>query len=97
MPYKAPPKCVQCGTSESKLWRNLDLGTFCFECYEKNEAGGDIAETVKNEDKDKDKEVLQPPESEGGTAQKGKKATRASRASKVSSKDTKGRSRRCEY
>lgn len=100
MPYKPPPKCVQCGTTETQLWRNLDLGIFCCECYEKNESGGDIAETVKKEEADKDKgkdgDTQENTDGTTTTMQKGKKNTRA-RASKVASKDSKGKSRRCIF
>lgn len=84
MPYKNPPKCVQCEKTESPLWRTLDLGVFCQECFEKNEAPNEI----KTEETD----------ATGGTSEPvrtGKK-TRNRAAKATSNASNKGKGRRCK-
>lgn len=82
MPYKQPPKCVQCDKTESILWRNLELGIFCQECFEKNES------QEKNEKPDAD--------SEEQSSKSSRKATRSTRAGKTTSAVPKGKGRRCK-
>lgn len=36
MPQHTNPKCLQCDKTESMLWRNIDNGLLCHECYEQN-------------------------------------------------------------
>lgn len=82
MPYKQPPKCVQCEKTESILWRNLELGVFCQECFEKNES------QEKNDKPDAD--------SEEPSTKASRKATRSTRAGKTTSAVPKGKGRRCK-
>lgn len=81
MPYKQTPKCVQCDKTESILWRNLDLGVFCQECFEKNEN----ADTTKIAE-----------EQEETNNKQSRKTTRSTRANKTTSTVTKGKGRRCK-
>ncbi|XP_063696533.1 GATA zinc finger domain-containing protein 1 [Culicoides brevitarsis] len=83
MPYKQPPKCVQCEKTESILWRNLELGVFCQECFEKNESQ---EKTEKTE-----------PDSEETNTKTNRKATRSTRAGKSNSSVPKGKGRRCIF
>lgn len=93
MPQKLCPKCVQCEKLESIMWRSLENGQICNDCYETNR------ESIKSE--------LEPSEGidNNGDEKKLRKSTRSTRfkSSKTAPINSKvipkggGRSRRCIF
>ena len=87
MGQKVQPKCMQCEKTESVMWRNIEIGQICNECFELNR------ENVKRELEN---------ESENDKNKKIRKSTRCTRNRKVSPTNPKqqipkGKSRRCIF
>lgn len=88
MPQKVTPKCIQCEKNESILWRSIENGQLCNECYEHN--------------RDNLKCELEPESTSGENNGDDKKLRKSTRATRFKSKNAiagaktipKGRSRR---
>lgn len=92
MPLKPPPKCIQCDKTDSLMWRNVEIGEICNDCYEQN--------------RDNLKSELEPDCMDGtGTGNEEKKVRKSTRSTRFKSKSNsttnkgipKGKSRRCIF
>lgn len=72
MPQKVIPKCVQCETLESPLWRNIENGHICHSCYEENKTN------LKNE--------LEPETEPNGNGEEKKLLRKSTRSTRYKAK-----------